>query len=591
MSLKQRTPLARFDDVPGDLPHGSVPHDIDLNAVANDALSKLNDLNEDNVLKDFIWRDLLALTGYFRTFYSTTKVLDVWNKLSQQRQRSALRLRDARPRLEKSGEASWVDIDVLFSAKDRDLVANCRGTVSVIPDPTGNWRIWMLRTWLECFNGHGHPDELDPVSTSAIDGTSNGVTHGVHENDSDALGAVVVGGGQSGLSIAGRLHALGVPYVLLEKHADIGDVWSQRYESLRWHTSKEYGNLPFGHTYREEDDYMLPTKRIGAGHKNWSEKYGINVRTRTTAESADWDDASQSWTIHASGPNGKLSIKGKNLVLSIGTGHATPVSPEWASAEKIKASGFKGNIVHAFNGYKSAIQWSGKRGVVVGTANTAHDVAEDMANAGMKTSMLQRNPTFVFPAEWLHAAEDRHYHANMDPADADRETYTQPNKITREIVNRAVWAGVKAQSERFDALEKAGFKLDRFGDIYTNIFVRLGGHYVDIGCSARIAKGEIKVKTEAVKSLTEDGLLFEDGSELGADLIVLCTGFDHIFRNDAARLIGKEAADQMDDFWGIDEEGEIRGHAKPSGREFHANMTLGGHVLTVGRSELILPWG
>ena len=190
-----------------------------------------------------------------------------------------------------------------------------------------------------------------------------------------------------------------------------------------------------------------------------------------------------------------------------------------------------------------------------------------MANANMTTTMVQRNPTFVFPAEWLHKAEDVHYHADMHPAVADNLSFTYPNKIMREIINNNVWAGIAASSKRFDDLEAAGFKVDRYGDIYNNLYVRFGGHYVDIGCSARIAKGEIKVKTDAVERLTKDGLLFEDGKEVGADLIVLCTGFDKNFRNDAERILGKDVAGQMDEFWGTDEEGEIRGHAKPAGRK------------------------
>jgi hypothetical protein len=147
--------------------------------------------------------------------------------------------------------------------------------------------------------------------------------------------------------------------------------------------------------------------------------------------------------------------------------------------------------------------------------------------------------------------------------------FTYPNKIQREVINNHVWAAIKANPERFDALERAGFKLERFGDTYYNLYVRLGGHYVDIGASARIGKGEIKVKTAAVKILTTDGIQFEDGSEVGADLIVLCTGFDHVFRNDARRILGEEAAEMMDDYYGTDGEGELRGHAKPAGREYH----------------------
>ncbi|KAK1089862.1 hypothetical protein LTR48_009443, partial [Friedmanniomyces endolithicus] len=86
-----------------------------------------------------------------------------------------------------------------------------------------------------------------------------------------------------------------------------------------------------------------------------------------------------------------------------------------------------------------------------------------------------------------------------------------------------------------------------------------------IGASARIAGGEIKVNTQSVRGLTETGVVFEDGSKLAADLIVLCTGFDHDFRHDAAEIVGQDVANQMDDFWCVDAEGEVRGHAKFAG--------------------------
>lgn len=221
--------------------------------------------------------------------------------------------------------------------------------------------------------------------------------------------------------------------------------------------------------------------------------------------------------------------------------------------------------MHAYRGYKSAKPWAGKRGAVIGTANTGHDVAEDMANAAMDTTIIQRNPTFVFASEWLWAAQNAHYTAETESAEADRETFTQPLIVQREIINQSIWFLIKAHPERFDALERAGFKLDRYADLFHNINIRYGGHYLDIGCSARIAKGEIKVKAKAVQKLTQDGLLFEDGQEVPADLIVLCTGFDHASRQDAARIVGPEIADQMDDFWGVDREGELRALAKPAG--------------------------
>lgn len=135
------------------------------------------------------------------------------------------------------------------------------------------------------------------------------------------------------------------------------------------------------------------------------------------------------------------------------------------------------------------------------------------------------------------------------------------------MANRIIHGLIKAYPERFDALEKVGFKVDRPGDLYTNLYIRYGGHYVDIGNVARITSGQVKINTKPIKCLTENGLAFEDGSELEADLIVLATGFEHDFRKDAAEILGSEIAGQMENFWGVDSEGELRGFAKLAGRE------------------------
>ena len=151
---------------------------------------------------------------------------------------------------------------------------------------------------------------------------------------------------------------------------------------------------------------------------------------------------------------------------------------------------------------------------------------------------------------------------------ADREQATVPYKVQREMANRMIHGLIKAYPEQFDALEKAGFKVDRYGDLYTNLYIRAGGHYVDIGNCARIVNGDVKIKAQAVKELTAEGLRFEDGSELKADLLVLCTGFEHDFSKDAAEIVGKDIADQMESFWGMDAEGELQGFAKLAGRKY-----------------------
>ncbi len=113
------------------------------------------------------------------------------------------------------------------------------GTVSLFHDANDTWRIWMLRTWLECFDGFGHPDVIEPVlkngdrkASNGYTAAGNGVAANGHGPDDTEYGAIAVGGGQAGLAVGGRLKALGVPYVVIENHREVGDVWNERYESL-----------------------------------------------------------------------------------------------------------------------------------------------------------------------------------------------------------------------------------------------------------------------------------------------------------------------------------------------------------------------
>ena len=67
--------------------------------------------------------------------------------------------------------------------------------------------------------------------------------------------------------------------------------------------------------------------------------------------------------------------------------------------------------------------------------------------------------------------------------------------------------------------------------------------------------------------LVEDGLLFENSETLKAGVVVSATGFDNNLKNQVSGLFGKETANKMGDWWGFDEEGEIRGAYRPEGRK------------------------
>ena len=63
------------------------------------------------------------------------------------------------------------------------------------------------------------------------------------EQEPERLGTVVIGAGQTGLATAYYLGRAGVPCVVLDEHARVGDQWRHRYESLLLNTPAQYYGL------------------------------------------------------------------------------------------------------------------------------------------------------------------------------------------------------------------------------------------------------------------------------------------------------------------------------------------------------------
>lgn len=72
--------------------------------------------------------------------------------------------------------------------------------------------------------------------------------------------------------------------------------------------------------------------------------------------------------------------------------------------------------------------------------------------------------------------------------------FTGPAVMTRLMSAKGLHSKIRQHPDRFDALEKAGFLLDRYADMGYVIFVRQGGHYMDVGTSAKIASGQVSLR-------------------------------------------------------------------------------------------------
>jgi hypothetical protein len=198
----------------------------------------LSHLTREHFLNDAIWRDSFAMTGTLRTFYSAASILAAWDVILKTHQPTEFSITgDAK--VFRAPWGQWLNIGFKFSTRGIPET-ECSGSLSVTPEENGEWKIWMMTTVLERLIGQPNVDVLNPVDNTAngsnVHGplaTTNPIHRTIPEAPSQHFECVVVGGGQSGLSVGGSLKALGVSYVILEKHPEIGDNWKTRYNSLK----------------------------------------------------------------------------------------------------------------------------------------------------------------------------------------------------------------------------------------------------------------------------------------------------------------------------------------------------------------------
>lgn len=231
-----------LERLPGKLPQARIPDDVDLQVGPNAIADKFSQLSADDFTDDALWRDTYGLTGTMRTFYSSNTIATVWSILSKSRDivSRAKVVPGSAKVLRLDEETSWIECRITFQTKYS--ATDCSAIIHLVPTTGGLWKIWVLRTILEQISGHGNVDSLAPRMSRA-NGRIQQVEHQIASSTKyPHFHAVVVGGGQSGLSTGGRLQALGVSYVILEKNEEVGAAWGLRYNSAKrtthiWHKS------------------------------------------------------------------------------------------------------------------------------------------------------------------------------------------------------------------------------------------------------------------------------------------------------------------------------------------------------------------
>lgn len=530
--------------------------------------------NPDNVLPlfdvDCYWRDLVSFTWNIRTQEGHDAVRDML----------AARQADAgASNFQLEGEATEADgvTEAWFTFETR--VSRGRGHLRLKGD-----KAWTLLTTMVELKGFE-----EKKGANRIKGAEHGVHKGrkswleLRQDEQARLGyeeqpyVVIIGGGQGGIILAARLRRLGVPTIVVEKNPRPGDSWRNRYKSLCLHDPVWYDHLPYM-PFPDDWPVFAPKDKVGDWLEMYTKVMEINYWGSTTAKKASYDEAKSEWTVVVDRNGEEVTLRPKQLVFALGVS-GYPNVPKIAGAET-----FEGDQHHSSK-HPGPEKYAGKKAVVLGSNNSAHDICAALWEHGADVTMIQRSSTHIAPSDSLMELalgglySEEAVKNGIDHHKADLIFASVPYKIMHSFHIPVYEEMKKRDADLYSRLEKAGFLLD-FGDDGSGLFMKYlrrgSGYYIDVGASELVANGSIKLKSGVnIERINPKSVTLSDGTELPADLIVYATGYGSM-NHWLADLVSPEVADRVGKVWGLGSsttkdpgpwEGELRNMWKPTNQK------------------------
>ena len=433
------------------------------------------------------------------------------------------------------------------------------GVVRLVRDPSdaGRYKAWILMTALNTIHGvspWSHMREGEDEVSSRDFGGENWADkrRRAYDYDDREPRVLVVGAGQAGLSIAAQLGALGIDTLVIDRHDEVGDNWRKRYHSLALH-NEIYGNhLPFM-PFPPSFPRFVPKDKLGDWFKAYAESLDLNVWTRTALDAGSYDAAERRWDVRVNRDGVPRNLHPRHIVFATGVS-AIPIHPRLPGLDT-----FAGTIVHS-GAFDSGHDWAGKNAVVLGTGNSAHDVAQDLQACGAHVSMVQRSSTTILSlkeAQKLYAL----YTEGHKLEDADLLALAVPYPMLVKSYQQVTAAIRQADHALLSGLEARGFRLD-FGEDGTGFqmkyLTRGGGYYFNVGASDLIVAGKIGlIQFASIERFVPEGILMKNGAVHPVDLLVTATGFKN--QQDVVRsFLGDDIADRIGPVWGFGDQMELR---------------------------------
>ena len=346
------------------------------------------------------------------------------------------------------------------------------------------------------------------------------------EQDGGDYDVVIIGAGISGIGAAYRLAEAdpSTRYVILERRDRVGGTWDLfRYPGVRSDSSIFSLSWPWEPWTGQE--YVADGDVIRDYMEDAARKHGIfgHIRFHTTVVSADWDSATDTWTVHAQENGTPTTYRGRFVFFGSGYyDYDHPHNPDFPGIEN-----FAGRVVHAQH-WPEDLDYAGKNVVVIGSGATAVSLAPALARTAGHVTMLQRSPGYLFSMprvnRWLQPI--RKWLPNKASYMIVRGVALSFEKIIW-IFARGLPAGMKKMVRWQNTKQlPAGYPVDRDFKPRYNPWDQRMCLVADGDVFTEISKGRLEVVTDHIDHVDATGIALKSGRHLDADIIVKATGLN-----------------------------------------------------------------
>jgi len=290
---------------------------------------------------------------------------------------------------------------------------------------------------------------------------------------------VVIGAGQAGLSSAYHLKRRGLPphrgFVVLDQSPNAGGAWQFRWPSLTLSTVNRIHDLPgmaFADAVDTTGTEVQAAVAVPKYYAAYEKAFELPVY-RPVKVIVVCDRGGQ---VHVE--TNRVHVSARGIINATGTWE-TPYIPEYPGAER-----FRGRQLHTRD-YRGADEFAGKHVIIVGGGISAIQLLDEVSRVTTTTWVTRRPPEF-----------------RTGPFD--------------EAAGRAAVAIVEDRVRR---------------GLPPSSVVSVTGLPVTPAIEAMRARGVLQ-RLPMFSEITEDGVRWGDGTFIGADVILWCTGFrsslDHL---------------------------------------------------------------